>query len=159
MQLDQVQRNAASGRGGGPQGGFNPLVPELDVTDIEKSLWFWCDLLGFEVAYDRPKAKFAYLQREGAQIMLCQINGNWQTGTLEAPFGRGVNFQIAARNLDPMLKALADAGWPLFREPSEAWYRIGDQLMENGSREFLVQDPDGYLIRFAESIGSRPIGD
>jgi hypothetical protein len=89
--------------------------------------------------------------------MLCQTNRNWETGPLERPFGRGVNFQIATLNLDPILAALRAAGWPLYREPAEAWYRIGNDPEESGSREFLVQDPDGYLVRFAENIGRRPV--
>jgi catechol 2,3-dioxygenase-like lactoylglutathione lyase family enzyme len=157
MQLSQAERNAATGQGRAPEGGFGAMVPELDVTDIGRSLDFWCNLLGFRVAYDRPQAKFAYLEREGAQVMLCQINRNWETGPLERPFGRGVNFQIATRSLDPILSALRAAGWPLYREPAEAWYRIGNEPDERGSREFLVQDPDGYLVRFAESIGRRPV--
>jgi len=152
-----AERNLSSGTGNLPKGGFNALVPELDVTDIEESLRFWCGLLGFEVAYDRPQAKFAYLQREGAQVMLCQINRNWEVGPLERPFGRGINFQIAASAIDPIVSALKSAGWPLYREPYEACYRLGDSI-ESRSREFLVQDPDGYLIRFAQSMGRRTIG-
>lgn len=29
------------------------LVPELLVTDVTRSIEFWCGLCGFEVAYDR----------------------------------------------------------------------------------------------------------
>lgn len=155
-QTTSAERNLSSGKGNLPEGGFNALVPELDVTDIEASLHFWCKLLGFDVAYDRPQAKFAYLQRERAQVMLCEINGNWEVGALERPFGRGVNFQIAASTIDPIVAALTQAGWPLYREPYEVWYRLGDNV-EGGSREFLVQDPDGYLIRFAQSIGRRAV--
>jgi catechol 2,3-dioxygenase-like lactoylglutathione lyase family enzyme len=149
-------RNLSSGTGNLPEGGFNALVPELDVSDIDASLRFWCDCLGFEVAYDRPQAKFAYLQRQGAQVMLCQVNGNWKVGTLERPFGRGINFQIATKDIAPIVSALKAAEWPLYREPYEVWYRLGDNV-EGGSREFLVQDPDGYLVRFAESIGRREV--
>ena len=155
--MTSAERNLSSSQGNLPEGGFNALVPELDVSDIGASLHFWCGLLGFEVAYDRPQAKFAYLQREGAQVMLCQINGNWEVGAIERPFGRGINFQIAARDLEPILTRLRQADWPLFREPYEVWYRLGEQV-EGGSREFLVQDPDGYLVRFAQSIGRRTVG-
>lgn len=151
-----AERNRLSSRGSLPKGGFNALVPELDVTDIDMSLDFWCGRLGFEIAYDRPAAKFAYLQREGAQIMLCQINGHWEVAPLERPFGRGINFQFKVMSLAPILAALAEIGWPLFREPYEAWYRTGEDR-EGGSREFLVQDPDGYLLRFAEDIGERAV--
>jgi catechol 2,3-dioxygenase-like lactoylglutathione lyase family enzyme len=122
-QLPKEQRDLASGTGTLPAGGFAPLVPELDVTDIAASLDFWCALLGFSVAYDRPAAKFAYLEREGAQIMLCQINGNWDTGILEKPFGRGINFEIKVNDIAPAQNALAAAGWPLFRPVADIWYR------------------------------------
>lgn len=148
---DQNARNSAASSGGGPQGGFAAMVPELDVTDIGASLAFWTGLLGFRIAYDRPAAGFAYLEREGAQIMLCQINGEWITGALERPFGRGINFQIAVSDLAPIVAALTAAGWPLFRAPDEKWYRTGDQT--RGSREVLVQDPDGYLVRMSQSLG------
>jgi catechol 2,3-dioxygenase-like lactoylglutathione lyase family enzyme len=151
-----ASRNLSSGSGDLPERGFNALVPELDVTDIEASLRFWCGLLGFAVVYDRPQAKFAFLQLEGAQVMLCQINGHWEVGKLERPFGRGINFQIATRDISAVVNSLEVAGWPMFREPYEAWYRIGAGV-ESGSREFLVQDPDGYLIRFAEDIGKRAV--
>jgi catechol 2,3-dioxygenase-like lactoylglutathione lyase family enzyme len=153
-----TQRNLSSGQGRLPKGGINPLVPELDVSDIAASLPFWCDLLGFEVAYDRPEAKFAYLEREGAQVMLCQMNSHWEVGALARPFGRGINLQLAAGDLEPALAALRGANWPLFREPYEVWYRTGTTT-EVGCREFLVQDPDGYLIRFSQRIGQRPVPD
>lgn len=39
-------------------------------------------------------------------------------------------------------------------ECEEAWYRKGD--FEVGQRQFLVQDPDGYLLRLVEGLGERP---
>jgi catechol 2,3-dioxygenase-like lactoylglutathione lyase family enzyme len=151
--LDAATRAASTSRGSVPDGGFNALVPELDVSDLQSSLHFWCGLLGFEVAYDRPAARFAYLVRGPLQIMLCERNGNWEVGELSPPFGRGINFQMNVESLVPILESLKAAEWPLFRQPNEAWYRTGDR--EGGQREFLVQDPDGYLLRFAEDIGTR----
>jgi catechol 2,3-dioxygenase-like lactoylglutathione lyase family enzyme len=154
--LSQHDRNLAKSGGHAPTGGFAPLVPELDVADLGASVAFWCDLLGFTVAYDRPAAKFAYLEREGAQVMLCEINGEWATGPLARPFGRSINFQIGASDLVPILDRLGAATWPLFRAVSESWYRAGSS--ETGCRESLVQDPDGYLLRFSQNIGTRPAG-
>ncbi|MET3410127.1 VOC family protein [Methylobacterium sp. 1030] len=150
---DSARRTHSSGSGAPPEGGFSALTPELDVEDLETSLRFWCDLLGFKIAYDRPAEGFAYLVRGGAQIMLCQGIGRWMTGALERPRGRGVNFQIMVDRLDPVLTALASAQWPLFEEPRDAWYRTCS--VEGGQREFLVQDPDGYLVRLAENLGER----
>ncbi len=150
---DPAIRASSHSNGAVPEGGFNTLVPELDVSDLAASLHFWCDLLGFRVAYDRPAARFAYLVRGSIQIMLCEHNSNWDVGELSRPFGRGVNFQMTVGALTPILDALKAANWPLFRAPNEAWYRTGNR--EGGQREFLVQDPDGYLLRFAQDIGTR----
>ena len=140
---------------GKPDGGFAALVPELGVFDLQASLRFWCDILGFRVAYSRPESGFAYLQRGAAQVMLEQYNGNWETAPPEAPLGRGINFQITVDDIAPMVAALKAIGWPLFEEPHEAWYRYGGT--EGGHRQFLVQDPSGYLLRFAEGIGERSV--
>lgn len=134
-------------------GGFAALVPELAVDDIAASLAFWCGPLGFAVAYDRPAARFAYLERDGAQVMLCEHNGRWATGPIARLYGRGANLQITVAALQPILDALAQLGWPLFEAPADAWYRAGP--VERGQREMLVQDPDGYLLRFAEILGLR----
>jgi len=40
-------------------------------------------------------------------------------------------------------------------EPKEAWYRRGDVLV--GERQILVMDPDGYLLRFQQSLGVKTI--
>lgn len=134
------------------------LVPELLVTDITRSLAFWCDLCGFEVAYERPEEGFAYLTRGTAHVMLEQRGSgrNWVPARVESPFGRGVNFQIGVPDLDPILTALAGSDWPLFMEPESRWYRVSD-TEEAGVRQFLVADPDGYLIRFQTSTGHRPV--
>ena len=88
--------------------------------------------------------------------MLCERNGRWEPAPMDRPFGRGINLQMAVPALSPLLDALAAARWPLHEAPREAWYRSGDRMV--GQREFLVQDPDGYLLRFAESLGERPAG-
>jgi catechol 2,3-dioxygenase-like lactoylglutathione lyase family enzyme len=134
-----------------PTGGFAPLVPELSVFDLARSKAFWCDVLGFEIAYQRSEHKFMYLERQGSQVMLEQHNGNWETGQLERPLGRGINFQMTVESVEPMLDALKRAEWPLYKECHDAWYRVGGQ--ETGNRQFLVQDPDGYLLRFAQDLG------
>ncbi|KQP31121.1 glyoxalase [Methylobacterium sp. Leaf104] len=137
-----------------PQGGFAPLVPELDVRDLARSLTFWCDGLGFTIAYERFERGFVYLEREAAQVMLNVVNGNWTTAPLEPPLGRGINLQIAVRSTAEIIARLNALDWPLFRPLHDAWYRAGRE--EVGCRQFLVQDPDGYLLRFGESLGRRP---
>jgi len=131
------------------------LVPELLVESLGESVDFWCRLCGFEVLYDRPDEGFAYITRGAAHVMIEQagVGRNWMPGALERPLGRGVNFQISVDSIDPIVSALRAAAWPLFMEPETKWYRMGE--VEAGVVQFLVQDPDGYLIRFQSSLGQR----
>ena len=135
------------------------LVPELSVTDYEASRHFWCDLVGFSLRYERPEEGFGYLVLGNAHLMLDQINQGrtWATGALEPPLGRGINFEVQVENLDAALWRVKNAGGPIFVEPEEKWYRAGD--IEIGVRQFLVQDPDGYLVRLQQEIGERPVGE
>ncbi len=132
------------------------LVPELLVTDLDRSLAFWRGLVGFAVLYDRPEERFAMLTLGTAAMMLEERRvgvREWVAGLLEAPFGRGLNLQIEVPAVAPILDRLAAARWPLFMDVEETWYRAGAE--EIGQRQFLVQDPDGYLLRPAEPLGER----
>jgi len=137
----------------------NKMVPELTVSDIQQSLAFWTDLIGFQIAYQRREEGFAYLDFDGVQVMLEQYiaedDGQWHTGALQAPFGRGINFQMTVDRVEPILARLAAVQWPLFRPFADAWYRSGE--VEVGQRELIVQDPDGYLLRLVEALGERPL--
>jgi catechol 2,3-dioxygenase-like lactoylglutathione lyase family enzyme len=129
------------------------MVPELLVGDLQASLAFWRGRLGFRIAYSRNG--FVYLERpEGAQIMLCERDGTFETGAMEQPFGRGAMFQLYLDGVDAIAAAFADQGIRLFAPMREVWRPTGDR--ESGQREFFVQDPDGYLVMVAEHIGERP---
>lgn len=135
------------------------MVPELYVTALPASLAFWRDLLGFRVLYDRPEQGFAAIERDGVEFMLEEYETGpsercWDTGAREKPYGRGINFEITVVDVAPLLTALQQAAWPLFFGPEERWYRI-NVSEETGVHQFLVQDPDGYLLRFSQSLGRR----
>ncbi|MBW2987479.1 VOC family protein [Candidatus Woesearchaeota archaeon] len=133
---------------------FNKLIPELIVTDLKKSLEFYVDILGFKIEYKREN--FAFISFQGSQLMLEQnLDSDWNTGKLEHPFGRGINFQIEVEDAGLLLDSLKKNNCPLKMELKENWYRKDNKLL--GQKEFLVQDPDGYLLRFAQEIGEKEI--
>jgi len=134
---------------------FNKLIPELSISDFKKSLKFYTEILGFKIEYKRDEDKFAMLSFQKSQIMIEEINGHWRTGKLEYPFGRGINFQIEVNSIEPILKTLKQNNYPIFVKPQENWYRKNNQLL--GNKEFLVKDPNGYLLRFTEDLGTKPL--
>jgi len=133
------------------------LVPELICADFARSLAFYTELLGFAVRYARPEERFAYLDRDGAELMIEQSVGRtFLAAPLEYPYGRGVNFQIAVDDVMELYTRVGDAGCPLYLPLEEQWYRRGAE--EAGNRQFIVPDPDGYLLRFFQDLGARPLG-
>ena len=128
------------------------LIPELSCADLEKSITFYISQLGFSVRFTRKG--FAFIERGKLQIMLEQAGEGWKTAPLEHPYGRGVNFSMEVADVDAMV-AVMSHDTPLFRPIAENWYR--EDVQEHGQREFLIQDPDGYLLRFTQSLGMRAV--
>lgn len=132
---------------------WNQMIPEFDVFNLGETLHFYVDLIGFKVVYDRPEDKFAFIEMEDVQFMVQEIDptsNKWDTGTLDYPLGRGINFQIDVKNIDEIYNKLKEANYKVFVEMEDHYYRKDDEML--GEREFLVQDPNGFLLRFAQDI-------
>lgn len=128
---------------------FNGLVPELSVSNINNSKDFYINILDFDLEYERVEDKFAFLSYGEAQIMIEEINGYWNTGELQYPFGRGINLQIAAEDVYKIANKLKQNNINLFRNVMESTYECGCEVVFE--KEILVQDPDGYLLRFSQT--------
>lgn len=114
--------------------------------------------MGFRVEYTRQNPNFAFLSLENNQIMIQEISPDekdeYVTGKFEYPLGRGINFQLDIKNVEALNESLKENNYPLRREISDSWYKVKDVL--HGHRQILVQDPDGYLLRFSQGIGTKP---
>ena len=140
---------------------FNKMIPELLVSNITESLHFYIDILNFKIEYSREKNNFYFLSKGKCQIMICldpiigikENKEEWITGQLDYPRGRGINFQIEIKNIKKLIKNINDNNINLYSELSEKWRKVNKK--EYGEIEFLIQDPDGYLLRFSETIGVR----
>ena len=124
---------------------FNSLIPELSVSNINKSKEFYLKL-GFNIMYERVEDKFAFLQLEDNQIMIEENNNNWNTGEMDYPYGRGINISMSVEDIDSMYKKIKENNIELFLDLGIHEYRINDIISYD--KEFLIQDPDGYLLRF-----------
>lgn len=124
---------------------FNSLIPELSVTDIVISTKFYV-LLGFNVKYERKENKFVFLEYENNQIMIEEVNNNWSVGSLSYPFGNGINLSMEVSDIDALYQKVKKLNIPIFRELKISEYKVDDEVYQD--KEFLIQDPDGYLLRF-----------
>jgi len=130
---------------------WNRMVPELTVTDFTASLHFYTVVLGFEVRIQRQDPEFAYLCYGEAQLMIEQFHPQgWNTADLRRPLGRGINFQIEVDDIETVLVRLQQHAIPLYRALRDNHYDTGETTA--CQREFLLQDPDGYLLRFSQYL-------
>lgn len=135
------------------------LVPELYCSDIKTSLDFYLNLIGFSIRYERAEEGFAYLELDGIELMLEEAAADsdnprtWWTAKAKKPYGRGINLQMEVDDVQEIHDRLLSANWPLFRAMEEKWYRVDGG--KAGNRQFVVQDPDGYLLRLFTSLESQ----
>ena len=125
---------------------FNKMIPELSVFDIEQTKRFYNDL-GFKIEYERPEEKFVFMSFQDSQFMFEQIHDNgWNIGELIYPLGRGINFSIAVDDIERLYKLVKTLNLEIYRELNRSIYQVNG--IEETQTEFLIQDPNGYLLRF-----------
>lgn len=125
---------------------FNKMIPELSVFDIEQTKRFYNDL-GFKIEYERPEEKFVFMSFQDSQFMFEQIHDNgWNLGELIYPLGRGINFSIAVDDIEGLYKLVKTLNLEIYRDLNRSIYQVNGT--EETQTEFLIQDPNGYLLRF-----------
>lgn len=128
---------------------FNSLIPELSVKNIEETKKFYILVLGFNMEYEREKEKFIFLSYGESQFMFEEIHEDgWNTGDLKFPLGRGINFSILSHNVEELYEIIKSKNIKIYRELKENKYLCKEK--EEIQKEFLIQDPDGYLLRFTD---------
>lgn len=117
---------------------INSILPVLRVADLDRSVRFYGDILGFAVAWRAANdggGENCMLSAGGVSLLLSTGphlgDAPAFTGTLYFD-GGGVE------QLYETIKDRVTLVWPL-------------EVMEHGSREFGFRDPDGYLLAASES--------
>ena len=125
---------------------FNNLIPELSVFDILQTKNFY-EELGFKIEYERQEEKFVFMSFQDSQFMFEQIHDEgWNTGELTYPLGRGINFSIAADDIENLYTLVKSKRLEIYKKLTKSVYLVNG--IEEIQMEFLIQDPNGYLLRF-----------
>ena len=125
---------------------FNSLIPELSVFDILQTKNFY-EELGFKIEYERPEVKFVFMSFQDSQFMFEQIHDEgWNTGELTYPLGRGINFSIAVDDIENLYTLVKSKRLEIYKKLTKSVYLVNG--IEEIQMEFLIQDPNGYLLRF-----------
>ncbi len=129
--------NSSNAAGDAPFDG-RALAASLTVKDMQASLTWYCDIVGFAVdqKMEREGKLAAVSLKAGAvRILLNQDNGakGWDRAK-----GEGFSLQITtAQRIDDVAARIRRKGGTLVSEPTD---------MPWGARVFRVQDPDGYRL-------------
>ena len=125
---------------------FNNLIPELSVFDILQTKNFYGEL-GFKIEYERQEEKFVFMSFQDSQFMFEQIHDEgWNTGELIYPLGRGINFSIAVDDIENLYTLVKSKRLEIYKKLTKSVYLVNG--IEEIQMEFLIQDPNGYLLRF-----------
>ncbi len=114
------------------------LVPLLAVQDIQRSVEFYRDRLGFKLtgeADNEGKMFWCRMERGGSAIMLQQAED--EDGPAKGR-GRGVSLYFICDDADAVYLELISRGLQL-NPPSVAYY---------GMKQVVVPEPDGYYLCF-----------
>lgn len=120
------------------------LTPNLIVSNVERSLAFYRDVLGFAVAMTVPDASpfaFAAVTSGPVEIFLNAPNaGDEYPQFKDRPVGGTLTLFIEVRGIHTLHEQLKDRA-PIVMPLEKKWY---------GMTEFAISDPDGWVITFAE---------
>ena len=129
------------------------VVPNLIVSDIDRSTAFYRDTLGFSVVATVPEQGppvFVWLQRDDVSMFLNTAPAaaeDLPTLAARAIGGTAALFimldaEDVAQGVDGLFAAIG--------EGTRVLMALKDQFY--GMREFAIEDPDGYVLIFAQRI-------
>ena len=133
---------------------FHDVTPNLIVTDIDRSTAFYRDLLGFKVVTTVPDAApfvFVWLQRDDVNVFLNIAAGVAEDlPSLAARQIGGTNTLFLTLEADSVESGI-DGVFSSIDGRAKVVMPLKNQFY--GMREFGIEDPDGYVIFFAQRIG------
>jgi uncharacterized glyoxalase superfamily protein PhnB len=131
---------------------FADVTPNLVVADVQRSLAFYRDVLGFSVFATVPESGppvFAWMQRDNVNVFLNSAESVKEHATLASRAIGGTNTLFIVLEAATVAEGV-DAMFAALRGRATVFMPLKDQFY--GMREFGVEDPDGYVIFFAQEL-------
>ena len=123
---------------------FLNLVPMLMCDDVQASIRFYTDILGFVVTGrmdDVGATGFASLRNGRAALMLASPSYVPQGRQVDGRFPQS-HYYFYVADADALRQSIVEAGW----EATECVDRFYDL------REFELVDPDGHVLVFGQDL-------
>ena len=120
------------------------LVPALEVSELERSVAFWCGPCGFRTEYRYPGG--AHVSRRSAHLALEQRDRHGEKPAGASRAAPAIELRLSVAELSPLVEALRAAGHAS-AAAATAWRRSG-AVEEAQFEELIVTDPDGHVVRF-----------
>ena len=123
------------------------MAPSFTVDDVEKSLAWYRDVMGFAVG-DRweENGKLLGVELKAGPVVFMIGQDDWKKGRDRE---KGVGFRLYCQtdqDVDRLASGIKARGGSLAQEPrDEEW----------GGRAFTVEDPDGFKITISTPIKAK----
>jgi uncharacterized glyoxalase superfamily protein PhnB len=132
---------------------FTDVTPNLIVSDIDRSLAFYRDVLGFSLVTTVPDAApfvFAWLKRDEVSVFLNTVGSVKDSlpDLAARPIG-GTNTLFMTVEAGTPAEGI-DALFDSVESKARVVMPLKDQFY--GMREFGIEDPDGYVIFAAQRL-------
>jgi len=132
---------------------FTDVTPNLIVSDIDRSLAFYRDVLGFSLVTSVPDAApfvFVWMQRDGVSVFLNAVASvkDEQPALAARTIGGTATLYIIVEAETATLGV--DALFEQVKEKARVVMPLKTQFY--GMREFGIEDPDGYVIYTAQRV-------
>lgn len=120
------------------------IMPILNVRDLEASVRFYVEQLGFQPSFSVPgpdgKDNFTIVTMGAATLALTNEHGEIMLG------GSGISLMVYVPHdvdIDVYCEQVRARGVGLLHELNTEYW---------GDRMFVVQDPDGYVVSLAKTV-------
>ena len=105
--------------------------------------------------FSRPEERFAYLRREGATCSSSPPAAASSSPRSSTPTAAAACPRSGSATSQSLYANVEAAGTEVHIPLEQKWYLIEDELA--GNYQFVVADPDGYLLRFTQDLGRKPV--